>query len=96
MRQFAVGPVDLGPRLEHGQDRVGLRFEQGVERGPAGFGVREASGAPSAIPPVRATLGQFQHPARGAHRPALLERVVDQAQQRRFRGRIDTRWDLAT
>ena len=96
MGQLAVRAVHVRPVLEDGQDRLDLTGQQAVQRDTAGLGVGQPAGLTAAQPPVRPPLRQTQ-PATGvAQRPVGLEGLVEQREQRRLGGRVDTVRDLAT
>ena len=96
MGQLPVRAVHLTPRLEHGQDRLGLLGQDAVQRGPARLRVDEPAGLPTTQPPVGAPLGQVQPAARRPPRPARLERLVEQPEQLGLGGRSDPVRDSAT
>jgi len=96
MGQLPVRAVHLGPRLEHGQDRLGLLGQDAVQRGPARLRVDEPAGLPTTQPPVGAPLGQVQPAAGPPPAPPGLGRLVEQREQRLLGGRVDPVRDLAT
>jgi hypothetical protein len=96
VRELAMGPVDLAPLLEQGQDLFGLLGQDAVHRGPAWRGVGELAAGPAGVPAVRTDLADLEHPASPTGRPTCVDGRVDQVQQAGLGGRIDPTRDPAT
>ncbi len=96
MGQLAMRAVGLGPLVEQGQDLGDFGVEQPVHRRPVRCLVGQLPQDAPRDPAVRANLAEFEFVAGAAQRPAGVDRVIEQAQQRRLGGRVDPVWDPAT
>ena len=96
MRELAVGPVDLAPLLEQGQDLFCLLRQDAVHRGPAGLGVGELAAGPAGVPAVGPDLPELEDRAGPSDLPARPDGFVDQVEQARLGGRVDAPGDPAT
>ena len=96
MGELTVGAVGLAPLLEQGQDLGRFGVEQPVHRRPARCLVGQLPQGAAGNPAVRADLAEFQLVAGAAQCPACVDRVVEQAEQRRLSGHVDPLRDPAT
>ena len=96
MGELAVGPVDIAPLVEQGQDLGGLLGQDAVHRGPAGLGIGQFPVSPAGVPAVSTDLADPEHPARPAGRPTGLDGGVDQVQQPGLGDRVHPARDPAT
>jgi len=94
--EFAVGSVDLAPFLEQGQDLGCLIGQDPVHREPARRPVGQPAEGPAGVPAVGADLADLECPACPADTPPGVHGLVDEIQQPRLGGRIDSARDSAT
>jgi hypothetical protein len=78
------------------QDLGRLLRQQAVHRRPAGLAVEQLPTRPTGVPAVRAALGQLQHLAGPAQRPAAVQGLLEQVQQAGLGDRVDSARDPAT
>ena len=90
MSELAMGPVYVAPLVEQRQDLSLLALQEPVDRVPARAGVIEPAPGSALLAPPRPTPVHLERRARPAQRPAGIDRIVDQAQQRRLGGPVDT------
>ena len=88
--ELAMRPVHVAPLVEQRQDLSLLPLQEPVDRVPARAGVIEPAPGSALLPPPRPTPVQLDHRARPVQRPAGIDRIVDQGQQRRLGGPVDT------
>ena len=93
MSELATRSVDVAPLIEQRQDLSLLPLQEPADRVPARAGVTEAALSSASLPPPRPTPAQFDHRTRPVQRPAGIDRTVDQGQQRRHGGPVDTGGD---
>ncbi len=96
MGEFAVGPVDLTPLLEQGQDLGCLLGQDPVHREPARRLVGQPAAGPAGVPAVGADLADLKRPAGAADTPAGIHGPVDEIEQPCLGGRIHPARDSAT
>jgi len=58
VRELAVRPIDIAPRVEQLDDGVALVGEQAMHRSPAGWPILQAAGFAALPPAPRAALGE--------------------------------------
>lgn len=66
MGQLAMGPVDLAPLLEQGQNLGVFIGQDALDRAPAGRGVDQPATSPAAVPAMRTDLAELEDPAGAA------------------------------
>ena len=96
VREFAVRAVRLAPLVEQRQDLPLLRLQDAVHRAAAGALVGQLAVVPAHPPPVHPPDRDLQHPARPGEVPTRVQSVLDQVEQRRFGGRVDSQREPAT
>ena len=96
MRELAMGPVNLAPLIEQGQNVIDLPGQQPVDRSAARSTVRQPIISAAPRPAPQPTLGQIQYRTGLPDRPTVPHGGVDQVEQPGLRGRVNPGRDLAT
>ncbi len=95
MRQLAMRQIDRPPGVEQLHDGGLLVGQKPVDRVAARSTVIEGALGPPGLPAVGPDAVHSQHRTGPGHGPAFLGGMVDQLEQPRFGGRIDSRRDRA-
>ena len=96
MRELTVRPIHPPPGLDQTEDRLLLPGQQPVHRLTDRPAVLKRPRLPQlGTPPIRADVGEVQHPARPGVRPPVGDRSVDQPQQLELGLRAHARSDRA-
>jgi hypothetical protein len=80
--ELAVAAVGLAPLVEQGEDLPGLLLQQPVHRRAAGSLVVQSATRSALKPSVGAAFGKLQVVTGPAQRPAGLQRLLEQVEQR--------------
>src|SRR3954447_19729781 len=87
--------VNLAPLLEQGEDLGFLPGQQAMDRPSSAGDILEPVEDLAVPPSPRPLPVEFEHTADPGQRPAGLHGVVDDAQQDRLGGPVDSSWDRA-